>query len=180
MRGGQPSTTTPMPPPCDSPKVVTRKSWPKVLPMCVCHFDCGDESLNSRKRATTKPAIVLPRTVSVIPSESRGISNYFLEKPRDVSTSLDMTKEMSAITRLFWGAHAPSRADFGASPKSSSPNKKKSLASCQRQHARCVRSPKINALGERVPPKSLRKRIVDRQLNRARLPPRPTNAPTNR
>ena len=24
-----------------------------------------------------------------------------------------MTKEMCAITRLFWGAHAPSRADFG-------------------------------------------------------------------
>src|SRR5438105_408098 len=33
IRGGQPSTTTPIPPPCDSPKVVTRKSWPKVLPM---------------------------------------------------------------------------------------------------------------------------------------------------
>src|SRR5947199_4295900 len=29
--GGQPSMTTPTPPPCDSPKVVTRKSWPKVL-----------------------------------------------------------------------------------------------------------------------------------------------------
>ena len=24
-----------------------------------------------------------------------------------------MTKEMCAVTRLFWGAHAPSRADFG-------------------------------------------------------------------
>jgi hypothetical protein len=71
-----------------------------------------------------------PKPFSVIPSESRGISNYFLgeTESRDVSTSLDMTKEMSAITRLFWGAHAPSRADFGASPKSSSPNKKKSLA----------------------------------------------------
>jgi hypothetical protein len=33
MRGGQPSITTPMPPPCDSPNVVTRNSWPKVLPM---------------------------------------------------------------------------------------------------------------------------------------------------
>jgi hypothetical protein len=33
MRGGQPSITTPMPPPCDSPKVVTRKSWPNVLDM---------------------------------------------------------------------------------------------------------------------------------------------------
>ena len=30
-RGGQPSTTTPTPPPCDSPKVVTRKSVPNVL-----------------------------------------------------------------------------------------------------------------------------------------------------
>jgi len=28
-----------------------------------------------------------------------------------------MTKQTFAITRLFWGAHAPSRADFGASPK---------------------------------------------------------------
>src|SRR6266487_6067899 len=82
IRGGQPSTTTPIPPPCDSPKVVTRKSWPKVLPMCACHFDRADESLNSRKCAITKPAIVLPRVVSVIPSESRGISNYFLEKSR--------------------------------------------------------------------------------------------------
>src|SRR4029077_15900550 len=33
MSGGQPSITTPMPPPCDSPKVVTRKSWPNVLPI---------------------------------------------------------------------------------------------------------------------------------------------------
>src|SRR5689334_1392319 len=31
-RGGQPSTTAPMPVPCDSPQVVTRKSWPQVLP----------------------------------------------------------------------------------------------------------------------------------------------------
>src|SRR5262249_49643306 len=31
-RGGQPSTTAPMPAPCDSPHVVTRKSWPQVLP----------------------------------------------------------------------------------------------------------------------------------------------------
>src|SRR6476660_458555 len=36
IRGGQPSTTTPIPPPCDSPKVVTRKSWPKLLPMSHC------------------------------------------------------------------------------------------------------------------------------------------------
>src|SRR6266478_4070005 len=32
-RGGQPSTTTPTPPPCDSPQVVMRKRWPKLLPM---------------------------------------------------------------------------------------------------------------------------------------------------
>ncbi|GIZ52400.1 hypothetical protein NCCP691_24140 [Noviherbaspirillum aridicola] len=32
MPGGQPSTTQPMPAPCDSPKVVTEKSVPKVLP----------------------------------------------------------------------------------------------------------------------------------------------------
>src|SRR5437762_1436452 len=35
MRGGQPSMTTPTPPPCDSPKVVMRKSCPKVLPIAV-------------------------------------------------------------------------------------------------------------------------------------------------
>src|SRR6266853_5655264 len=33
IRGGQPSITTPLPPPCDSPKVVTRKRWPNVLPI---------------------------------------------------------------------------------------------------------------------------------------------------
>src|SRR6267142_2773320 len=33
MRGGQPSITTPMPPPWDSLNVVTRNSWPNVLPM---------------------------------------------------------------------------------------------------------------------------------------------------
>ena len=32
-RGGQPSTTAPIAAPCDSPHVVTRKSWPKVLPI---------------------------------------------------------------------------------------------------------------------------------------------------
>src|SRR5262245_35950979 len=32
-REGQPSTTAPTAAPCDSPQVVTRKSWPKVLPM---------------------------------------------------------------------------------------------------------------------------------------------------
>src|SRR5438067_11828140 len=31
--GGQPSITTPTPPPCDSPNVVIRKSCPKVLPI---------------------------------------------------------------------------------------------------------------------------------------------------
>src|ERR1041384_3318418 len=31
--GGQPSITTPMPPPCDSPNVVTRKICPKLLPI---------------------------------------------------------------------------------------------------------------------------------------------------
>src|SRR3954454_8161575 len=30
-RGGQPSTTQPMAGPCDSPQVVTRKRWPKLL-----------------------------------------------------------------------------------------------------------------------------------------------------
>src|SRR6267142_1351363 len=31
-RGGQPSTTAPTPPPCDSPQVVTRNRRPQVLP----------------------------------------------------------------------------------------------------------------------------------------------------
>src|SRR5437667_9843690 len=31
--GGQPSITTPIPLPCDEPKAVTRKRWPKVLPI---------------------------------------------------------------------------------------------------------------------------------------------------
>jgi hypothetical protein len=84
--------------------VVTRKSWPKVLPMCACHFDRGHESLNSRKRVTTKPAIVLPRTVSVTRAKVEGSLLFFREtESRHVSTSLDMTKRMCAITRLFWG-----------------------------------------------------------------------------
>src|SRR5271156_5517641 len=33
VRGGQPSTTTPTPPPWDSPQVVMRKRWPKVFGM---------------------------------------------------------------------------------------------------------------------------------------------------
>src|SRR6266436_1152582 len=134
IRGGQPSTTTPMPPPCDSPKVVTRKSWPKVLPMCVCHFDRGDESLNSRKRATTKPAIVLPRAFSVIPSESRGISDYFLEKLNlEMSRVRSTSQKKCAQSRVFlWGAHRLAcrrwrlandfflllEEDFGEAPKS--------------------------------------------------------------
>src|SRR4030095_15903901 len=32
-RGGQPSTTTPTPPPCDSPQVVMRNSWPNEFAM---------------------------------------------------------------------------------------------------------------------------------------------------
>src|SRR5213594_4676826 len=32
-RGGQPSTTAPVAPPCDSPQVVTRKRRPQLLPM---------------------------------------------------------------------------------------------------------------------------------------------------
>src|SRR5262245_24413571 len=32
-RGGQPSTTTPTAPPCDSPQVVIRNRCPKVLPI---------------------------------------------------------------------------------------------------------------------------------------------------
>ena len=33
MRGGQPSMTTPTPPPWDSPQVEMRKTWPKMLDM---------------------------------------------------------------------------------------------------------------------------------------------------
>src|SRR6267142_2832448 len=31
--GGHPSTTTPIPPPCDSPQVVMRNRWPNVFPI---------------------------------------------------------------------------------------------------------------------------------------------------
>src|SRR5581483_10464349 len=37
-RGGQPSTTTPTPPPWDSPQVVMRNSWPNVFAM---NRECG-------------------------------------------------------------------------------------------------------------------------------------------
>src|SRR6266567_1800293 len=48
--GGQPSITTPMPPPCDSPKVVTRKSCPSVLPIAriVAQASCLWGQLASR------------------------------------------------------------------------------------------------------------------------------------
>src|SRR3954465_6984581 len=44
-RGGQPSTTTPTPPPCDSPHVVIRNKWPKELDM---RRDWGKSSLRSK------------------------------------------------------------------------------------------------------------------------------------
>src|ERR1041385_963770 len=43
MRGGQPSITTPIAPPCDSPKVVTRNSSPNVL-------DIGMATLNEARQ----------------------------------------------------------------------------------------------------------------------------------
>ncbi|MFM1941772.1 MAG: hypothetical protein RI897_754 [Verrucomicrobiota bacterium] len=46
--GGQPSMTTPTPPPWDSPQVVIRKSSPKVLPMA--GGDCGKTGLASNIR----------------------------------------------------------------------------------------------------------------------------------
>src|SRR5438874_9906869 len=166
IRGGQPSTTTPIPPPCDSPKVVTRKSWPKVLPMRACHFDRADESLNSRKHGTTEPApgsfqrhFVYPerirqsspscRLLRAGSGSDRGISNHFSSETesRDVSTSLDMTKKCAQSRVFLWGAHAASRADFGASPKSSCSNKTKSWARRQRQHGRRMHSPEKDQRG---------------------------------
>src|SRR5437763_12075729 len=154
IRGGQPSTTTPIPPPCDSPKVVTRKSWPKVLPMRACHFDRADESLNSRKQEQQNLPLLLPSSFChperIRQSGSdRGISNHFSSETesRDVSTSLDMTKKCAQSRVFLWGAHAPSRADFGASPKSSCSNKTKSWARRQRQHARRMRSPEKDQRG---------------------------------
>src|SRR5262249_37643948 len=48
--GGQPSITTPIPPPCDSPKVAMRKSWPKTLPILEAedsHLGCLGERASS-------------------------------------------------------------------------------------------------------------------------------------
>src|SRR5438132_408797 len=60
IRGGQPSITTPTPPACDSPKVVTRKNWPNVFPM-VSHSQQSKESLNHERmysscRSSGRPA----------------------------------------------------------------------------------------------------------------------------
>src|SRR5258705_10268954 len=46
MPGGQPSTTQPIAGPWLSPKVVTRKRWPKVL--CDMGWDYSDLALRSR------------------------------------------------------------------------------------------------------------------------------------
>src|SRR6266566_3169498 len=47
-----------------------------------------------------------------------------------------------ASLRPDWGAHAPSRADFGASPKCFLFNQRKSSARRQRQHARARALPR--------------------------------------
>src|SRR6187200_1872329 len=46
--GGQPSITTPTPPPCDSPQVVMRKSCPKLLPIRAI-LAAGSENHNDSK-----------------------------------------------------------------------------------------------------------------------------------
>src|ERR1051326_3621554 len=53
-RGGQPSTTTPTPPPWDSPQVVTRKRWPKVFAMGPDCGKTGARSNSERKRAAPR------------------------------------------------------------------------------------------------------------------------------
>src|SRR5262245_25951102 len=54
-RGGPPSITAPMAAPWDSPQVVTRNRWPKVLPMCVARVHHNTATGAERK---TRPASV--------------------------------------------------------------------------------------------------------------------------
>src|SRR5258706_10752419 len=62
-RGGQPSTTTPTPPPCDSPQVVMRKRCPNVLPIGRVW---GSFSRRSNRDLPSRPSIQHPikQTVS--------------------------------------------------------------------------------------------------------------------
>src|ERR1043166_4865066 len=48
-RGGQPSTTTPTPPPCDSPQVVIRNRCPKVLAIALVWENSGGRSNRVRR-----------------------------------------------------------------------------------------------------------------------------------
>src|SRR2546421_366777 len=68
MRGGHPSITTPTPPPCDSPKVVMRKSWPKLLPMTMNLAQAWHGSGRTLRRGTGDVTVFAP---AVIPSQRR-------------------------------------------------------------------------------------------------------------
>src|SRR5690606_5911371 len=54
MPGGQPSTTQPIAGPCDSPKVVTRSSWPKVF---MRPFAAQQPRSKQRTRRFRRPAL---------------------------------------------------------------------------------------------------------------------------
>src|SRR3954454_11424137 len=53
MRGGQPSTVQPMAGPCDSPQVVTRNRWPKLL------WDTGSDRADIRRVRVLHPHHVI-------------------------------------------------------------------------------------------------------------------------
>jgi len=60
MFGGQPSITTPIPPPCDSPNVVTRKSRPNVLPIwAYCSTGILFATGRTRCGEPVRPAVLL-------------------------------------------------------------------------------------------------------------------------
>src|SRR6266705_785164 len=76
-RGGQPSITTPMPPPCDSPKVVTRKSWPNVLPIA----EYSSTAVSAVGQAGVSPAVA-PTKQARTPAVLTGKMPVLLRSPR--------------------------------------------------------------------------------------------------
>src|SRR6056297_1578854 len=58
--GVAPSTITPTAPPCDSPKVVSRKRWPKLLPAIGALLD---DSQDERARVRDSQVVEIDREV---------------------------------------------------------------------------------------------------------------------
>src|SRR5262249_3872231 len=77
--GGQPSTTTPIAPPWDSPQVVTRNSCPKEFPMARSRIphSCTMISVPPRPKAPTVVVLVrhglTPTTGKVLPGRAPGL-----------------------------------------------------------------------------------------------------------